>query len=445
MSKVFTRAEANATLPLVRVIVADYETAFSEAADLESRLATLAGESACEAEALSSEESAQIEEQLAQYRSKREELLGELDQLGVIPDISSRGSLSGIHFSSSNGQRQVDLCWRISDPSVDRSHERGVACAEREEVSQSNEGSRAHLVACNGPVSGQTFELNATASVIGRAAGCDIQITDRAVSRQHAKIVAKDGYYYLEDLESRNSTYLNHYAVEGERQRLRDGDCVSVCGAVFEFAIGLSDSPVTTALQQSAVPNGADSDGSLAIGSVTNIIHRTSAREEGALSDLFERVMCDLRDKANAILRGYPNARNWQAEDLISETYCGLRRRLETGAIRDRRHLYATACKHFRWKLGEIVRGKQMTNEVLSLDDPGNDDESPSKIIVKGENIERLLEGLEFLDRVYQQIVEMHIFLAKTFEEIGRELGLSTSTVYDRYRKALAMLRAFLK
>jgi RNA polymerase sigma factor (sigma-70 family) len=92
-----------------------------------------------------------------------------------------------------------------------------------------------------------------------------------------------------------------------------------------------------------------------------------------------------------------------------------------------------------------MVRIKPMTNEVLSISDPGDDDESPSKMVVRGENIERLLEGLEFLDRVYQEIVEMHIFLDKTFEEIGKELGLATSTVYDRYRKALAMLKGFLK
>jgi len=98
MAKAFTRAEANATLPLVRAIVADYEAAFSEAADLESRLETLPGESACEAEALSAEEAAQIEEQLARYRSKREELLGEVDQLGVKSVISESGSFSGIHF-----------------------------------------------------------------------------------------------------------------------------------------------------------------------------------------------------------------------------------------------------------------------------------------------------------------------------------------------------------
>jgi RNA polymerase sigma factor (sigma-70 family) len=445
MAKAFTRAEANATLPLVQVIVADCERVFSETADLESRLQTLPGESAREADALSAEEAAQIEEQLARYRSKREELLGELDQLGVKSVISESGWFSGIHFSTKNGQREVDLCWRISETSVDCWHEQGVPCAEREEVSQSPEAARAYLVAYNGPVCGHTFELNPTISIIGRAPDCEIRIEDYAVSRQHAKIVAEDGAYYLEDLASRNRTYLNDQVVKGGRQRLRDNDRVTVCDVVFRFATGLRGSQLTTALYQSAGPSGGDSDGSLVIGSVTNIIERIGEFEQGALNDLFERVMCDLRDKAKAILHGYPNARGWQAEDLINEIYCPLKRLLETGVIHNRRHLYATACKHFRWKLGEIVRRKQVTYEELSFADPEGDDESPSKLIVRVEDLDRLDEALDALDPGYRQIVEMHNCLDKTFEEIGQELGFPTSTVYDRYRKAMAMLRGFLE
>ena len=93
----------------------------------------------------------------------------------------------------------------------------------------------AYLSATNGPVSGQTFELDATTSLIGRGADCEIQIEDYAVSRQHAKIVAEDGAFYLEDLKSRNRTYLNDKVVERDRQRLRDNDRVTVCDVVFVF------------------------------------------------------------------------------------------------------------------------------------------------------------------------------------------------------------------
>lgn len=93
----------------------------------------------------------------------------------------------------------------------------------------------AYLSANNGPVSGQMFELDAATSMIGRAPDCEIQIEDYAVSRQHAKIVSEDGAFYLEDLKSRNRTYLNDKVVEGGRQRLRDNDRVTVCDVVFVF------------------------------------------------------------------------------------------------------------------------------------------------------------------------------------------------------------------
>ena len=93
----------------------------------------------------------------------------------------------------------------------------------------------AYLSATNGPVSGQTFELDLATSLIGRGADCEIRIDDYAVSRQHAKIVAEDGVFYLEDLKSRNRTYLNDKIVEGDRQRLRDNDRVTVCDVVFVF------------------------------------------------------------------------------------------------------------------------------------------------------------------------------------------------------------------
>ena len=441
MTKLFNAAAATATLPLVAAIAGDYEKLSGTIADLEAELEMLPDETTREPKALSPEEIGQIKEQLARHRSKREALLCEFAQLGVKTVISSSGWLSGVHFGSHDGQRKSYLCWRIGETGVDCWHEAGVSCAEREEVLQNPDTSRACLVGCNGPVSGRRFQVNAGTTRIGRAPDCEIQLEDFAVSRQHANIVLQDGGYYLEDLNSRNHTYLNGQLVENGRRPLRDNDRVTVCDIVFRFArVGLP--PIT---MQLPVVVGSDSGDSSIVGSITNMIQRTGDLQQGALSDLFERVMCDLREKAVVILRGFPNARGWQAEDLISETYCGLRRRLETGAITDRRHLYATACKHFRWKLLSVVGADhEVTNQELSFSDPGDDDESPSKLIARGEGVERLLEALDCLDKGYRQIVDMHNFLDKTFEEIGQELGLPTSTVYDRYRKALAMLRGVL-
>jgi pSer/pThr/pTyr-binding forkhead associated (FHA) protein len=44
---------------------------------------------------------------------------------------------------------------------------------------------------------------------IGRAASCDLVVSDNYVSNVHARIFAKDGAYWLEDLGSTNGTYVN--------------------------------------------------------------------------------------------------------------------------------------------------------------------------------------------------------------------------------------------
>ena len=48
---------------------------------------------------------------------------------------------------------------------------------------------------------------------VGRAATCDLVVSDTYVSNVHARIFAKDGAYWLEDLGSTNGTYMNRAKV----------------------------------------------------------------------------------------------------------------------------------------------------------------------------------------------------------------------------------------
>lgn len=72
----------------------------------------------------------------------------------------------------------------------------------------------------------QIFALVLPETTIGRGPENDIQLTDRFVSRRHAKIVERNGRYTIEDLSGRNGVEVNgekHFSVElkwGDRIRL---------------------------------------------------------------------------------------------------------------------------------------------------------------------------------------------------------------------------------
>jgi serine phosphatase RsbU (regulator of sigma subunit)/pSer/pThr/pTyr-binding forkhead associated (FHA) protein len=92
----------------------------------------------------------------------------------------------------------------------------------------------AFLRVLNGLNPGQVFSLDGASVVLGRHPECDIVLEVGAISRQHARIVELDGKYYLEDLRSRNGTYLNNEQVTA-RQELSENDEIRICDLTFAF------------------------------------------------------------------------------------------------------------------------------------------------------------------------------------------------------------------
>ncbi len=70
--------------------------------------------------------------------------------------------------------------------------------------------------------------------LLGRSARCEIRIEDIASSRRHAQITVggSRGSVYIEDLDSRNGTYVNETRITG-RRRLRDGNEIRIGACVF--------------------------------------------------------------------------------------------------------------------------------------------------------------------------------------------------------------------
>jgi len=77
------------------------------------------------------------------------------------------------------------------------------------------------------PRDGEAFrrEVRAGSAILGRSSKADIALADRFLSRQHARVFLSDGIWLLEDLGSRNTTFLNDRPV-AEPTPLRPGDVI---------------------------------------------------------------------------------------------------------------------------------------------------------------------------------------------------------------------------
>lgn len=99
----------------------------------------------------------------------------------------------------------------------------------------------------NGTPSDQ-FELDRDEMRIGRHPECDIVVDAGAVSRYHAKLIQSSSQWSVEDLGSRNGTFVNgqlltraHTLAQGDRIRISEVELVFHGDQVPEFARGTSE------------------------------------------------------------------------------------------------------------------------------------------------------------------------------------------------------------
>jgi serine phosphatase RsbU (regulator of sigma subunit) len=91
------------------------------------------------------------------------------------------------------------------------------------------------LQVSRGATPGTVHELHVERTVLGRHPNCHVVFDNGAISRHHAQILESHGSYYIEDLRSRNGTYLNGQPLES-RTELHDGDQIRLCDITLVFA-----------------------------------------------------------------------------------------------------------------------------------------------------------------------------------------------------------------
>src|SRR5260370_26464562 len=94
----------------------------------------------------------------------------------------------------------------------------------------------AYLVVLKGQNAKQSITLDKDRVVLGRNATCDVVFpaNDFAVSREHACILRVQNKFFIEDMGSRNGTYVNNQPVSARRE-LGDNDRIRICDFLYTF------------------------------------------------------------------------------------------------------------------------------------------------------------------------------------------------------------------
>lgn len=94
------------------------------------------------------------------------------------------------------------------------------------------------LIIMEGEQKGQRWYIDRDVFVIGRGGECDLVLPERQVSREHVRIYRQGTEYYLQDLDSKNGTWINDIQLQNATIKLQDGDEVNIAMAVKLTYVG---------------------------------------------------------------------------------------------------------------------------------------------------------------------------------------------------------------
>jgi serine phosphatase RsbU (regulator of sigma subunit) len=102
----------------------------------------------------------------------------------------------------------------------------------------------AHLIIRKGANLGQRLPLAKDTIILGRSPDCDIPIPSPSISRQHARLLFVQDRWYIEDMLSRNGTFVNGQAI-ATRTELKKNDRIRICDfeAIFNDSISAPSLP----------------------------------------------------------------------------------------------------------------------------------------------------------------------------------------------------------
>ncbi len=109
----------------------------------------------------------------------------------------------------------------------------------------------------DGSLANPHWQLDRAEMVLGREETCDIVIPVRQISRQHLRFLNQGGACVIEDLRSKNGTWVNGFRLTGMRE-LEDGDEILIAKDIHLRFVGSgATAPATTRALPEKLPSAA--------------------------------------------------------------------------------------------------------------------------------------------------------------------------------------------
>lgn len=153
--------------------------------------------------------------------------------------IRDTGSLNGIYINEHKIDPKIPVEVRNNDRILITSENLSVSIENNGEFVKEHEVSSSQKNSVPSSTFKQSIQKKGVLS-IGRLTSNDISIDDPTVSRRHAKITYENNQYFIEDLGSRNKTYLNGNEVR-RKTKLEDSDIVSISFYTINLLDGFKD------------------------------------------------------------------------------------------------------------------------------------------------------------------------------------------------------------
>jgi hypothetical protein len=89
------------------------------------------------------------------------------------------------------------------------------------------------LVAVEGDLEGEIYRVVDGENRMGRSPDCEIELRSKKISREHAKLIHRDGIFAIAPLSDKNPTLLNDEPTQGSE--LGDGDTIRLGRTTLRF------------------------------------------------------------------------------------------------------------------------------------------------------------------------------------------------------------------